>query len=315
MGLLNQEHIPGQDQQENVDRGSLECRSCKRTFPIIDGIPRFVSLDNYTNNFGFQWNLFKKTQLDSHTKTTISKDRFFHQSGWKPDEMRNSLILDVGCGAGRFAEVALSTGANVVAIDYSGSVDACWGNLKENKNLHVVQADLYRLPFKPNLFDYAYSFGVLQHTPDVKKAFFALIEKIKGGGKVCVDFYRKDWKVYLWPKYWLRPITKNLSSDLLFKLVKVAVPLLLPVSSILIRCPLVGHYLRYIIPVVNYERIFPLNKQQLFEWAVLDTFDMFSPKYDYPQHEKTVGCWFKAIGLLDADIFVRGLVVGRGTKP
>ena len=30
-------------------------------FPIINGVPRFVPADNYTNSFGFQWNKFQKT--------------------------------------------------------------------------------------------------------------------------------------------------------------------------------------------------------------------------------------------------------------
>ena len=45
------------------------------TFPIVNNIPRFVSTENYANAFGRQWNKFRKTQLDSHTGTTISRDR------------------------------------------------------------------------------------------------------------------------------------------------------------------------------------------------------------------------------------------------
>ena len=37
-------------------------------------------------------------------------------------EIKNKLILDVGCGAGRFAEIALKAGANLIAIDYSFAV-------------------------------------------------------------------------------------------------------------------------------------------------------------------------------------------------
>ena len=61
--------------------------------------------------------------------------------------MNGSWVLDAGCGAGRFAEIALSSGANVVALDYSSAVNACYLNLKEHSNLHVVQGDIYALPF------------------------------------------------------------------------------------------------------------------------------------------------------------------------
>ena len=45
-------------------------------------------------------------------------------------------ILDIGCGAGRFAQIALDSGANVVALDYSNSVDACYTNLLKHANLY-----------------------------------------------------------------------------------------------------------------------------------------------------------------------------------
>jgi len=52
--------------------------------------------------------------------------------------MKGKWVLDAGCGSGRFAEIALATGANVVALDYSSAIDACWNNLKENPNLYIV---------------------------------------------------------------------------------------------------------------------------------------------------------------------------------
>lgn len=297
-----------------IDCGSLECVSCKAIFPITKGIPRFVSKENYAVNFGFQWNIFKKTQLDSYTKAGTSRYRFYRQSEWKPDEMKGAIVLDAGCGAGRFCEVALSTGANVIAVDYSEAVDACRENLKKYKNLHVVQADIYKLPFRPDFFDYVYSFGVLQHMPDVKKAFFELTKKVKNNGKLCVDFYRKDWKVFFWPKYWLRPVTRNLPPESLLRIVKKAVPLLLPISRLLSKIPKYGRYLKYIIPVANHEGVFSLSKKHLLEWAILDTFDMFSAKYDSPQNEKTVMKWFKEIDFSDVSVLNYGIVVARGTK-
>ena len=297
-----------------IEEGNLNCGLCRSEFPVINSIPRFVSNQNYCNNFGFQWNLFRKTQLDSYTNTKISENRFYDETKWKVDEMNNSLMLDAGCGAGRFTEIALSTGATVVAIDFSSAVDGCWQNLGTNKNLHVLQADIYNLPFKANTFDYIYSLGVLQHTYDTKKALFFLIDKLKIGRKLCCDFYKKDWRIYFWPKYWIRPLLKNLSDKTLLNFVKKAVPLLLPISHALSKIPKIGHYLKYAIPVANYKNFLPLSKKQNFEWSILSTFDMYSAKYDHPQNKKTVSQWLKEASLKKIEVVDPGLIIVRAIK-
>jgi len=152
-------------------------------YPVRDGIPRFVPPSNYADSFGMQWKKFGKTQLDSFSGLPISANRFWKATGWVPDEMRGRWVLDAGCGSGRFAEVALGAGAYVVALDYSEAVDACYFNLGHHPNLHIVQGDIYNLPFVPEFFSFVYCLGVLQHTPDVPKAFAALPKMLTRGGE------------------------------------------------------------------------------------------------------------------------------------
>jgi hypothetical protein len=40
-----------------------------------------------------------------------------------------------------------------------------------------------------------------------------------------------------------------------------------------------------------------LTRQQLKEWVILDTFDMFSPEHDHPQKVNTVKGWFEEFGM------------------
>jgi ubiquinone/menaquinone biosynthesis C-methylase UbiE/uncharacterized protein YbaR (Trm112 family) len=282
-------------------------------YPVRNFIPRFVPESNYADNFGLQWNKFQQTQLDSFTGLPISADRFWKATGWKADQLRGKWILDAGCGAGRFAQVALEAGANVVALDYSSAVDACYSNLKHHQALHVVQGDLYALPFLGRSFDYVYSLGVLQHTPDVAAAFAGLPRMVKQGGYLCVDFYEKSWKSALLPRYWLRPITKRLPKQFLFSTLESVVPAGLRLSRFMGRVPLLGRYLTRIVPVANYEGILPLNEQQHHEWALLDTFDWFSPAYDHPQSAKTVRRWLESSGLKEIQVLRAGHLVGRGT--
>jgi ubiquinone/menaquinone biosynthesis C-methylase UbiE/uncharacterized protein YbaR (Trm112 family) len=300
---------------ERVHSGWLISEDGAHRYAIRDFIPRFVPESNYADNFGMQWNKFRQTQLDSYSGHPISANRFWKATGWHPENMAGQWVLDAGCGAGRFAEVALQAGTKVIALDCSSAVDACYANLKHHPNLHVVQGDMYALPFVRDFFPFVYSLGVLQHTPDVAKAFAALPPMVARGGQLCVDFYERSWKCWLWPKYWIRPITKQMSQERLFKILQRWVANLLSISIALQRVPLVGSSVKHLVPVANYHGIYPLSDQQLREWALLDTFDMFAPKFDNPQTAETVQRWLQQAGLEKIEVLKAGHLAGRGQKP
>jgi SAM-dependent methyltransferase len=297
-----------------VESGDLTCVGCGESYSIIGSIPRFVPVENYARNFGYQWNRFRRTQLDSHLGQPISRERFLRESGWRPDDLHGKTVLDVGCGAGRFTEVVLSFGARLVAVDYSSAVEACWANFAPHPNLDVVQADVRALPLRPEQFDYVYCFGVLQHTPDVRESFLSLPAMLRPGGRLAVDLYPKTGREWLWSKYWFRPLTKRVDEVRLLKIVEAVTPTLLRVSDLLGRVPVVGRRLRYLVPVVNYRGLQPLTDAQLVELGVLDTFDMFAPAHDHPQTVETLERWFAETELSDVEVYRDGQVIGRGTK-
>jgi SAM-dependent methyltransferase len=298
-----------------VESGWLVTANGARRYPIRESVPRFVPESNYSDSFGLQWNKFRLTQLDSHSGHPISANRFWKATQWSPKDLEGKLVLDAGCGAGRFAEIALGAGAVVVAFDYSTAVDACCKNLRHFPNLHVVQADIYSLPFAKGLFPFVYSLGVLQHTPDVEHATLSLPPMLAPGGRICVDFYEKKLSTMVLPKYWLRPFTKRVPKQQLFASLERLVPGLLPLSRGVARIPVAGRYLRRLVPVANYEGTLPLDERQLREWALLDTFDWLSPAFDQPQRASTVRHWLTAAGLEDVAVGKGGHLVGRGTAP
>jgi ubiquinone/menaquinone biosynthesis C-methylase UbiE/uncharacterized protein YbaR (Trm112 family) len=299
---------------DEVESGTLVSEDGQYTYEVLEGVPRFVQNNNYAASFGMQWNLYPKTQLDSYSGHDISANRFWNSTGWNQSELKNKFVLDVGCGSGRFAEIALNAGAIVVALDYSNAVDACNINFLNHPNLHVVQGDIYKLPFRLESFSYIYSLGVLQHTPDPKKAFSCLPRVLKKEGKICVDFYEKSLKSIILPKYWLRPLTKRLPSQKLFIFLKKIIPFLLSLSLFVAKLPLLGNIFKKIIPVVNYHGILPLSHQQHLEWALLDTFDWLSPEHDHPQTSTTVKQWMSDASLRDIEVFKAGHLISRGKK-
>lgn len=298
-----------------IEDGIIGCTTCNANWPIKNYIPRFVNNENYAASFGFQWNKHKRVQLDSATGLKISHDRFYSSTKW-PNYLSGSLILEAGCGAGRFTEIALKSGAEVVSFDYSTSVDACLENVGLRKNFHIVQSDIYRLPFRKELFDRLFCFGVLQHTPNVEKAFSDLLPVLKRGGDIAIDVYSKSswllWRV----KYKLRPCTKRINKKLLYFIMKQIIP-----SGLKLKIKLSESRSRKMqkigeaIPVLNYKDSYPLSDEQLIEWALLDTFDMFSPEYDQPQDIEDVKEWFSKAMLSDVEVEFGGNgIVGRAVK-
>jgi len=281
----------------------LQCRLCKRQFEIAGSIPRFVALQNYAHSFGFQWKIHSNTQYDSYTGTRISEERFFGETKW-PKRLDGQTILEVGCGSGRFTEQAASTGAMVVSMDYSHSVESAYAHNGHKDNVLIVQADMYQMPFKENVFDKVFCFGVLQHTPNVQNAFRALCRHLKCGGSLVIDVYPKygDPRDWLITKYWVRPLTKRVSPDRLYRWCKGYVHFMWPVARVINKIPYFGRRLNLRLLIADYRGVYPLGEELLKEWAVLDTFDMLSPMYDSPQRIEAVKEWFRQAGMTNVEV-------------
>lgn len=296
-----------EEEGNEIKTGELIEASSGSTYPIVNFIPRFVSDDSYTASFGEQWNRYRRTQLDRFNGTTLSRDRLFEGTGWTPEELNGQTVLEAGCGAGRFTQVLLDAGANLCSFDYSSAVEACWSNNGPHERLTLVQADLYRIPYAQNFFDKVFCYGVLQHTPDVKQAFMSLVPHLKSGGKLAVDLYRKTpWTTRWTAKYWYRPITTRVSRDLLRRMIEWYIPRWIPIDNALQRVRVLRYAVPAIVPCWNYTGMLPLTSEQIESWAILDTFDALSPKYDSPQTEETLAAWCDEAGLQDVKILAGG---------
>jgi SAM-dependent methyltransferase len=287
------------------------------TAPVREGIPRYVEELDYVESFGDQWQRYRRVQLDSETGKSLSRDRFFRGTGWTPEELEGELVLEVGCGAGRFTEVLLESGAQVVAVDASTAVDACRETCGDNPNLSVVQADLHALPFRPGSFDRVFCFGVLQHTPDPEQAFRALVKHVRPGGLIAADVYRRSPFIDRWSakRLW-RPLATRMSHDRLRRIIEWYIPKWLPIDDRLLRIPRAGRFLTAVVPCWNPYGLFDLSGDEKVAWTILDTFDALAPKYDHPQSVEEVEGWCERAGLENADVRYGGNGVEvTGRKP
>ena len=292
--------------------GWLITQDGRHRYPIRNGIPRFVPESNYAESFGFQWNRHARTQLDSHSGLPISHDRLWTAIGGKAD-LHGQRVLEAGSGAGRFTEALVASGADLVTFDYSSAVDANARNQTPTPRLHFFQGDIFNIPLVEAYFDKVICLGVVQHTPDPQAAFRSLAKYVRPGGQLVVDAYTRNFAALLHWKYLLRPLTRRMRKESLYRLIEAVTPPLVPVARVLRR--LAGRFGARLVPIVEYSHL-GLSPALNVQWAILDTFDMYSPAHDHPQSLETVTHWFREAGF--EDIRVRsGLngIVGSGRRP
>lgn len=295
------------DCQGHLDgRGNeLVCVGCGRKYPIVHGVARFVDEQRYAGSFGFQWKIHARTQLDTDASNR-SEMAFRRRTGFAPENLAGKLVLDVGCGMGRFADVASRWGAHVVGIDLSVASEVAVRNLG-GRDADIFQADVFRLPFAAESFDFIYSIGVLHHTPDCEGAFKSLSPLLKPGGRIAVWLYSGYNPWYRMSDVY-RKMTRRMPSRLLLAMCYAAVPLY-AVHRAFRALPIAGRRassaLAYAIPMsFNPDRA----------WRILDTFDWYSPWYQSKHTYGEVFRWFEECGLDDLKVMEEPLAV-QGRKP
>lgn len=236
---------------EHLLEGILSCRKASHEYKIVRGVPRFAELDKIeqdkaetAENFGWQWTHF--TQEDKKYS-----EQFL---GWlqpvKPEFFKNKVIVEGGCGKGRHSSLAAEWGAKeIVGVDLSAAVESAFAATKHLPNAHIVQADIFKLPLK-KAFDYAFSVGVLHHTPDPKAAFLSLASKVKKGGHISAWIYGAENNE--WITNYVNPVREGFTS-------KISQPVLYQLSKL----PTLGVFLATKLIYKPLEKS-PLNKKLFY---------------------------------------------------
>ena len=185
-------------------------------------------LDDYSSNFGLQWNKFPTTQFDSHTGYPLTRNRLLNSSEWKLNEIKDKLIIELGSGAGRFTEILLSAGSYVVSVEMSEAVNV--NSLNNNsENIIFIKSSINNLKFLNELFDYVLCYGVAQHTPNIMETYKSCYGFGKKGGKISIDHYVKT--NFPTTKSIWRPLTKRIKPSLLLKIIKFYIPYYFPIDT------------------------------------------------------------------------------------
>lgn len=320
--------------------GFVSCTTGHR-FPVRGGIPRFqegrhldTDTDETRRSFGAEF-----TQLDPRTPSgrKRAEDRltFFRATGLDPEVYRylknaakrvdltpsdigyepdassvsGALVLDAGCGGGRFTMILSDLGAEVVALDISDAVERVAAECA-GRAVHVVQGDVLEPPFGPGTFDHVFSIGVLHHTRDTRAGIAALTKLVRPGGTLSVWVYD--------PGYWAGPIRGPITRSLRRVLLR------LPISARVAFCK------EFLLPVGRLQLLLSRRRATKFLLAPLfvlniprheDRDVMLSTIFDYwmapvvrTHRAEELYDWFAELGFEDIQILPTPTAV-RGRRP
>lgn len=307
--LLDRLICPSCDTRLRLGDGADEkllCDGCGKTYTVTRRIPRFVdAADNYAENFGVQWQRFRTVQIDRLAGHDLSATRFLNDTGWTPQWIAGKVILDAGCGAGRFTDVMAELGAKVIACDLSSAVEACRvtaddrvGISPSRGTVDVVQADLMRLPLAKTSFDAVHCAGVIQHTADPEAVMRALAAYVKPGGKLFFNFYEVDplsrFQVF---KYFMRRWTPHWPASRLHAFCAVLCRLFFLPSALMARLPVLRAFNRFLPICSTHPAGVPLRAQ--YTMTLLDTIDWYGPRFEQRQRHTEVAALLRTLGFED----------------
>ncbi len=209
--------------ESRVTAGELQCAGCEQSFPIVRGVPRFAGSTPTATAEHFELEFTADAEGDRdidepgllaflfNSRTGLDTAALEPRADWYPteappgyeadwSELRGRMVLEGGCGPGRFLPLIAPHAGRVVGLELGPHVDRAADRCAEFANVDLVQGSVLRPPFRPGVFDVVYSLGVLHHTPDPAGGARSLAALVGQGGKLALWVYE--------PGYWGRGIQR-----------------------------------------------------------------------------------------------------------
>jgi len=339
--------------QLEIKEGLLECKH-DHIFPIIDYIPRmlpdaFYGLDDFLDEYkqllpvekirkrmgGMEVKKFIKVQKSNsesfgyewlrYDVNLKKEDRevFLRDSQIPEEEFMDKIILDAGCGMGRYTRIAGNMGDEIIGVDLSQSILKAYQITRDNPFAHIVQGDVLRLPFREKQFDIIYSMGVLHHTPNAKKAFLNLTKFLRKGGFISIWVYGTAGKFHDFKTNPLREERQRYVKNDIAKRLHWSIVYLREMIFKYVRLVTTGMYLPLLyflsyplaaigkIPLLQY-----LTASVHKKWRVRlqENFDWLSPCYQSHHTKEEVYEWFEEAKLGNISMLQHGFIPKVGLR-
>jgi len=271
------------------------------SYPIVRGVPRFVSEENYAASFGRQWNRWPRVQFEAENEglpMAGHTTRMWETVTAAPAALNGATVVEFGCGSGRFLDVVRARGGVAVGLELSSAVEPAAANFADCPDVLVVQGDLLQPPFRPGAFDAGYSIGVLHHTPDPAGGLAELARVVRPGGWVACSIYpRKSFydsralKNVRWVHAHLPAQGGNRFAS---AYAWFSARILAPAMWLPARVPLVKALVRQVR-----KKALPWLELPSPAWRQLDMYDAITPRIATTHRPEELRAWFDAAGCRD----------------
>lgn len=337
--------IAGPDGSGWIDSGTLACAECAASYLIVGGVPRMVAAADESSTarvgartqaaFGFEWLRYPVTTPEEDRVT------FFGLTGIEPSfhervdfsdfptgpptteelaaattsRLEGRKVLEAGCGMGKYVRVASDLGARLaVGLDASDAVERAVAVTERRPNTLIVQGDIFHPPLAGG-FDFAYSVGVLHHTPAPRRAFESVAALVGTGGELAVWLYPHSsrpgsYLLEIWHERLLRPLTSRLPHRALERLCVGLGRLTVLKTRLRSRGgTIAGGIARALSAVAVGQHLDP-------GIAAFLNFDWYSPPHRSRHTDKELATWFADAGFVDLrQLPVAVSAIARAQRP
>jgi SAM-dependent methyltransferase len=274
-------------------RAALVCTACDQSYSVVDGIARFVGevpdgQRQVQGAFDYEHRQYRDSSYLTFGEARVNE--WLRYTGLGPDYFRNKLVLDAGCGTGRWTDAMARLGATVVAVDITESGARLTRKLtRGHRGVEVLQADIMHLPFAPSSFDFVASWGVLHHTPSTERALARLVPLVRPGGHLYVMVYEWHNPVKFWLTDALRALLRRLPNEQRYRACR----------RLIIENPaLYARIGRWLLCAAHPG----IDNEHALTTVQLGLYDAYSPRYNHLHTRHEVLRWFSKYGFEEIEL-------------
>src|SRR4030066_1432196 len=179
-----------------IKSGSLSCSACQKTYPIQNGMPRFIKADEL---LGLNKPFARLYDWFSWIYSAFSKIAFLFL-GTTEALARREVLDRLEPKGGKVLEVSIGPGVNlpfllnspdvgeVYGLDISiGQLNRCNSLIRRKGwSVELFLANGEELPFEDNSFDSVFHIGGINFFSNKQKAIYEMIRVSKPGAKIII---------------------------------------------------------------------------------------------------------------------------------